>query len=156
MANPFPFVAGEVLTAADMNGIGEWTSYTPTWTASTTNPTIGNGNLVARYARIQDLIQVQFHISFGTTTTAGSGQYRVSLPVTAATAISPYTAYGSGYILDSSAGAAYVTSVLVSNSSTTNVIMKITGSGFGDVTATSPFTFTNLDEINGSFFYRAA
>jgi len=29
MANPFPFTAGQVLTAAQMNGIGETTSFTP-------------------------------------------------------------------------------------------------------------------------------
>lgn len=156
MANPFPFTSGQVLTAAQMNGIGEWTDYTPTWTATTTNPAIGNGTIVGRYARIQNLVMVQFNITFNTTTTKGSGQYRISLPVTAAATLSPYAVLGSGYLLDASAASVWTTAILVPNSSTTIVGMKITGAGYGDVTDTNPFTFTNGDEINGSFFYKAA
>ncbi len=156
MANPFPFSVGAVLTADQMNGIGEWTDYTPTWTATTTNPTIGNGTIVGRYSRIQNLILVQFNITFGSTTAKGSGQYRISVPVTAAATLSPYAVLGSGYLLDASAASVWTTAILVPNSATTIVGMKITGVGYGDVTDTNPFTFTIGDEINGTFFYKAA
>jgi hypothetical protein len=156
MANPFPFSVGAVLTASQMNGIGEWTDYTPTWTATTTNPAIGNGTIVGRYARIQNLVMVQFNITFGSTTTKGSGQYRISLPVTAATTLSQYSVLGSGYLLDASAASVWTTAILVPASSTTTVGIKITGGSYGDVTDTNPFTFTNGDEINGTFFYKAA
>ena len=155
MANPFPFVAGNVLTAAELNGIGEWTTYTPTWTASTTNPTLGNGSLVGRYSRIQNLIYVQFFLSFGSTTTPGSGVYEIGLPVTGATELVGYSSLGSGYVLDSSS--ANVTTVTVSgNNNTTNVIMKYTGGSFGNVSSTTPFTWTNQDAMYGSFVYKAA
>jgi hypothetical protein len=156
MANPFPFTSGQVLTAAQMNGIGEWTDYTPTWTATTTNPTIGNGQIVGRYARVQNLVLVQFNIIGGSTTNKGSGQYRISLPVTAAATLSQYAVVGSGYLLDASAGSVWTTAIMVPASSTTTVGIKITGASFGDVTDTNPFTFTNGDEINGLFFYKAA
>jgi hypothetical protein len=52
-----------VLTAnsAETTGLkwtGGWISYTPTWTASTTNPAIGNGILEGGYRRFGDLLLV--------------------------------------------------------------------------------------------------
>lgn len=63
---------------------GAWTSYTPTWTAATTNPALGNGTLVGRYNKIGR--QVTFHINLipGSTTTFGAGGYSFALPATAA------------------------------------------------------------------------
>ena len=53
MANPFPFTAGQVLTAAQMNGIGEATiAYTPT----ISNGTLGNGTMSAYYSRVNKLV----------------------------------------------------------------------------------------------------
>lgn len=157
MANPFPFVAGNTLLASQLNGIGEWTDYTPTWTATTTNPTVGNGSVVGRYARVQNLVMVQFKITFASTTNKGSGQYKISLPVTADTVLGTYGVLGSGYIIDASIGNAYTSVVLVDITSTTTVRFKITGTGnFGDVSDTSPMTFADGDEIHGTFFYKAA
>jgi hypothetical protein len=142
--------------AASLNGVGEWTDYTPTWTATTTNPTIGNGTIVGRYTQINKLVVVQFNIVFGSTTNKGSGQYKISIPVTAATTLSPYAVVGSGYLLDASAASVWTTAIIVPNSGTTTVGIKITGTSYGDVSDTNPFTFTNGDEINGILSYKAA
>lgn len=84
--------SGSDLTASDFNtyvvanlkAIGDaWTSYTPSWTASTTNPTIGNGSLTGAYLQAGKLIAFRARVLFGTTTTAGSGNYSLSLPVAA-------------------------------------------------------------------------
>ena len=45
MANPFDFSAGAVLTAAQLNQIGDYESWTPTLT----NITLGNGTVNAHY-----------------------------------------------------------------------------------------------------------
>lgn len=68
----------------DVTSLLTWTSYTPQWTASTTNPSIGNGTISGkyRYASLQ-VIELAVIIRPGSTTTFGSGQYRISLPVTA-------------------------------------------------------------------------
>jgi len=53
MASPFPFTSGQVLTAAQLNGIAEWTTFTPTFT----NVTLGaSGTAAGRYAQINDLV----------------------------------------------------------------------------------------------------
>jgi hypothetical protein len=60
-----------------------WTVYTPSWTASITNPNIGNGTIVGRYKAIGKTVFVSVKITMGTTTTYGSGTWRISLPVNA-------------------------------------------------------------------------
>jgi collagen type VII alpha len=60
-----------------------WNTYSPAWTASTTNPVIGNGLINGRYKQIGKTIFVNTRIQMGTTTTYGSGQWRISLPVNA-------------------------------------------------------------------------
>jgi hypothetical protein len=66
----------------------EWTTYTPAWTASTTNPDIGNGTITGRYKAIGKTVFVSVKINMGATTTYGTGQWRVSLPVDAFSASS--------------------------------------------------------------------
>jgi hypothetical protein len=91
--------SGQVLTAATMNTIGAaWETWTPTLTASTTNPTLGTGSTAAgRYGRVNKEVYGNAQISFGTSgTNAGSGFYYVSLPVTAQAAgviLGTYQAY---------------------------------------------------------------
>ena len=59
---------------------GAWTTYTPTWTASTTNPTIGNGTLEGRYIELGSAVFGEIRIVAGSTTNRGSGTYAISLP----------------------------------------------------------------------------
>jgi hypothetical protein len=78
MANPFPFTAGQVLTAAQMNGIGEaWTSYTPVIKGGTT--TVTATITYARYARVNKLVFVQVLASI-TSTGAVNGAISIGLP----------------------------------------------------------------------------
>lgn len=69
-----------------------WTSYTPTWTGSTTNPTVGNGTLTGAYKRwdaVGHLIVFRIRLVMGSTTGYGSGQWSFALPASpvAATAV---------------------------------------------------------------------
>lgn len=63
---------------------GAWTPYTPTWTATTTNPTLGNGTLVGRYSKIGRQVTVHINLIPGSTTTFGSGSYNFAVPFAAA------------------------------------------------------------------------
>ena len=58
MANPFDFSAGAVLTAAQLNQIGDFESWTPTWT----NLTVGSATVQAQYAQVNELVfwQLEF------------------------------------------------------------------------------------------------
>lgn len=101
-ATPKTWVAGDVLTAAQLNAevrdallgafpLGPpdaaWTAYTPALTAATTNPTLGTGSAAhGRYTRIGRTIIGRAIVAFGTSgVAAGSGSYRFSLPVMPAT-----------------------------------------------------------------------
>ena len=63
---------------------GTWQSYTPVWTAVTTNPVLGNGTLVGAYARINKIVHCKMRLTCGSTTTYGSGDYSFTLPFTSA------------------------------------------------------------------------
>lgn len=62
---------------------GPWIPYTPAWTGATTNPVIGNGVISGRYIQVGKTVDFRVVIAMGSSTTYGSGQYRVGLPVAA-------------------------------------------------------------------------
>ncbi|MEU3665741.1 hypothetical protein [Streptomyces virginiae] len=78
----------EVWTGAAWEAQGIWASYTPTWTASTTNPTLGNGTLVSRWCRVGRMINWMGTLTLGSTSNGGTGLWRMSVPVTAASGAS--------------------------------------------------------------------
>ena len=82
MANPFPFSSGQVLTAAQFNSIGNWTSYTPTWG----NITLGSGGAAAtssaKYAEVNGVVFISGSLTFGSGTSI-TGNVSMTLPVTA-------------------------------------------------------------------------
>jgi hypothetical protein len=160
MANPFPFVAGEVLTAADMNGIGEWTSYTPVLTASVTNPTLGTGSAqTGSYARIQNLIIYRFFIRFGSSgISAGSGSYRVSLPVAASGTTQFYEVNnGQTGFYDASLATVYYSQAWIANANYLTILTQNAFNGSNlDWTPTVPVTIAANDAVTGFVIYQAA
>jgi hypothetical protein len=62
---------------------GAWRSYTPSWTAASVNPSIGNGSLQGWYKVVGKTCFVRGNIVMGSTTTFGSGEWYVSMPFTA-------------------------------------------------------------------------
>jgi len=78
MANPFPFSVGAVLTAAQMNSIGEaGIAYTPTVTAGSGSFTTVSAT--GSYLRVNKLVLVKFVVTITNNGTAGSS-VGVSLP----------------------------------------------------------------------------
>jgi hypothetical protein len=62
-----------------------WQAYTPVWTASTTNPTLGNGTLVGRYCLLPNRTCIAvIRLVFGGTTNIGSGTYLFTVPFVSA------------------------------------------------------------------------
>jgi hypothetical protein len=148
---------GQVLTAATMNSIGAaWETYTPTWTAATTNPAIGNGFIAGRYVQIQKLVHAQIAITMGSTTTYGSGVYYFGLPITSKSAYYNFAALGVGTVFDVSTANAYVVSANYQTGATGYVSLRFTGGGNGDVTNTAPYTFATNDIITLNVTYEAA
>lgn len=153
--SPSTWVAGAVVTAAQLNAqvrdnfkaIGDpWTSYTPTWTASTTNPTIGNGTLLGSYSQAGKLVHFRIRVTFGSTSTVGSGTYFWTLPVTA---ISTHIAVAQGFIRNS---AGSTRAYRFARTSASGIIALEDASGAA-VTHAVPLAWANGDiiDINGTY-----
>lgn len=69
-------------TARDPNSAVDipLTTYTPAWTASSVNPSLGNGTLLGNWSRRRDMIRVNILLTIGSTTTLGTGNWIFSLP----------------------------------------------------------------------------
>jgi hypothetical protein len=157
MANPFPFTAGQVLTAAQMNGINEsMTAYTPTWTGTGGTPTLGNGTLTGHYTQVNKFVFFRFRLGWGSTTSATSiSQWTFTLPVATATSIYPggsLFAWGVSSVLDSGVATYRGTLVRISDSS----FCILASDGANLVGSTVPFTFGNADSITAHGFYEVA
>lgn len=61
--------------------LGSMAGFTPVWTASTTNPVVGNGTWDARYKQEGSMVDVVMGFTFGSTTTLGSGTWTFGLPI---------------------------------------------------------------------------
>lgn len=130
-----------------------WTSYTPTWTAISSNPSIENGTITGGYAQLGHLVIYRFRIAMGSTTTYGSGGFVITLPVAAAAAY-PQNAYlFSGSAQDTSAGTAYPLSLQRLSTSTTAYFGSPSGTL---VSGLVPFTFADGDTLSGAGVYEAA
>lgn len=88
---PKTWAAGRLL-ATDLNthvrdnlkSMSEWTPFACTWSSTETAPAIGNGTLTAAYTRAGDVITVDVHLIWGSTTSGGTGNWTFSLPFAAA------------------------------------------------------------------------
>ncbi len=145
--------AGQILTSDTLNTIGApWESWTPTLTASTTNPTLGTGNSrTGKYGQVDTLVYGQGQINFGSSgVAAGSGFYFVSLPITALTS---GQVIGNFQFYDSSSGNVYLGTVI--SDTTTRGIMYY-GAPSTVVTNSTPFTWAANDFIRYTFQYEGA
>lgn len=116
--------------------------YTPVWTASVANPTLGNGTLTGRYYRLGKQVRAIIKLQFGTTTTGGTGTWSFSLPFTANTSVG-----GNGIAtLIKAGGNNYVASTLLA---TVTTFITIFNASANNVDANNPFVWANLD--NGTF-----
>jgi hypothetical protein len=165
---PGTAVAGDVLTAAFWNSnvrdnlnevaplFAAWTSWTPVLTATTTNPTIGTGNIrTGQYQKVGTLVNVQFRIVFGTSgVAAGSGVYRFTLPITPSLLSANFDPIGHGVIYDSSAADFRVVSLMGVGGDTVEFYFNGATNFF--VTNAQPWTWAAGDVLNGQLTYRTA
>ena len=70
------FTAGQILTAADLNDIAVWTTYTPAFASGVT---VGNGTWVAAYAIVNEILFWQGTFTLGSTS-AITGAVTITLP----------------------------------------------------------------------------
>ena len=146
-------VIGTSQLSSSVGNFSAWTSYTPTLTASTTNPTLGTGSTAEGfYCQIGKSVFWRANITFGTASVnAGSGFYFISLPVTAKAA-GFLTPMGSFVAEDVSTGTRYMGAAAYDN--TTRVAMQRNAAGAFQ--ATDPMTWAASDYIRIQGVYEAA
>lgn len=98
------YAGGAWIVAMYVNGAQ---AYTPVWTAATTAPSLNNGSVVGLYQQFGKSVQVYARLTIGSSTTFGSGQYRLSLPSVPGTPSTTTNHIIGGQYLDSSAGVYY-------------------------------------------------
>lgn len=159
--DPRTWVTSEVVTAAIMNthvrdnlkAIGDaWTSFgaaSTHWTATTTNPTIGNGTFAAAYAQAGRLVHFRIRIVFGSTSTVGSGTYLFGLPVNGQGFNTPVLC--SAMLYDSSGGSRTMAHAYMN--SATQIVLN---TGTANVTHAAPTAWATSDVIAIAGTYEAA
>ena len=121
---------------------GNPTSYTPTWSADSVNPAIGNGTLTGSYQRIGNIVNYVIALTTGTTTTYGTGAWFFSLP------FAPIVSGSTGTATINLISMGQTTPTIASNSN----IYVLTSSG--KVSSTVPITWNSGETlyISGSYF----
>jgi len=138
--------------------LGKWQSYTPTWTAATTNPSIGNGTLTGRYIVIGKLCTYVLGLVMGSTTTYGSGNWAFSLPINAVNTAG-INFYGVAH-LRKVGTANYERIAQIAPSVSTSAINTFTdptpGSNSTNLSETVPFTWGYGDSLGFEITYEIA
>jgi hypothetical protein len=122
-------------------------AYTPTWGATGSQPTIGNGTLNGSYARLGKVVFVNFVLTIGSTTFVGGGAWIFGLPPLGAP--DPFTL--SAEVFDSAVGS-YVGTVSQFGATTALFYAAGAPNGIGPL---APFTFKAGDRLRagGVLFY---
>lgn len=144
-----PFLAGQRLTAADLNTATQqsaWTSYAPTWSSAGTAPAIGNGTIVGRYSKVGRIVTVSFALTAGSTTTFGTGSWSFLSP----TAIS-----GTGFVSGIAMAIIGATSFYgAAFNSGANAIQFLFGNNVA-ASVTTPGSWTTGSQLLSTFTYES-
>ena len=158
---------GVAVEAIETQLVGAYDAYTPTLTASTTNPTLGSGSsATGYYKRLGHRVEGYASILFGSAgVAAGSGYYGLLLPVEP---VNRPHAIGIGYLVDYSdnvrflvASAAVSPPLWAANTSKAIIVVSnAAGAGFftgaNPVGAAAPWTWAENDQLLVTFSYEAA
>lgn len=140
---------GTKVGAATTDISGAWTAYTPTLT----NFTLGNGTMSARYVQIGKTVHFSITITFGSTSTFGTG-WAVTTPVPMQAA--GEWRFGVG-MKDASAAAQWQGACYgVSGSNISVATLGANGAITVGLTSTNPFTWTTSDVLTVHGTYEAA
>ncbi|MEU8379787.1 hypothetical protein [Streptosporangium sp. NPDC048865] len=121
-----------------------WTAYTPTWSATTTPPVLGNGALVAAYKLIDSTsktVHLRLRLSTGSTTSYGSGFWTFTLPDGLAPSV-VQTIHGFCGNNDGT-----VRYPLAAQLTSAGGIERIAAAGSTGVTSSSPFTWATTHQL---------
>lgn len=135
-----------------------WTAYVPTWgTTGGSGSTIGNGSLSGRFQQVGRTVNFKAQITMGSTTTYGTSQWTLSLPVSAVSTNSLRTiVYGRVY--DNSPANSYLAlgHVLPADVDTVLLEAQSTVAGTDAMRQNFPIIFASGDLVTIAGSYEAA
>lgn len=122
-------------------------SYTPSWTAASVNPSIGNGTITGIASKVGRAVTVQLRVVMGSTTTYGTGIWAFSVPYVPSTTL---PAVGTVHAVDSGT-TNYVGLCETATDGTARVFVY--GDAANAYGASVPFTWANTDVLTLSITY---
>lgn len=133
---------------------GGWTTYSSAWTAVTTNPTLGNGTIVSQYRTLGRVVDFEVIVTFGSTTSAGSGNYYLTIPLAAASHLPAGFCVGFATLKDSSS-LAYRVHFPLLNAGGSDLRVLLYGATGTPASSAFPFTWAAGDQLllNGRYEY---
>lgn len=135
---------------------GDYAAYSPSWTAATANPTLGNGSLTARWTKVGKQIHTMGTLIMGSTSNGGTGVWSMSLP-TAALASGIVTFGPANYTVLFSND--YLGLIQIDSGASTGVFPVKTGtnsSSAAQVSNTVPVAASSSTRLSWSVTYEAA
>lgn len=126
-----------------------WTSFTPTFV----NLTIGNGTSQGIYERRGNTVDLQIHVTLGSTSSVGSSA-GIDLPVTASTTITSQS--GGASYFDNSLSTVEIGFCMVTAVAPAVLSLRTEGTGSGLLAAGNPFAWGTSDQIRAWIRYETA
>lgn len=142
----FPYSSGDVLTAADMNAIGSWQTFTPSFLNFSASVN------VAKYAQVNELVFINMNLNVTSTVTAT--MYIDDMPVNG---VSGQASNLYAIARDVSVNNAFQSyQIQFSGSSAIRMWGSVGGAGVSAWAASYPFTWVSGDRLWVRGFYEAA
>jgi hypothetical protein len=132
--------------------VGDWTSYTPTWSGG--SPAIGNGTLAGKYRRVGDSVEVEITLNSGTSTTWGdSTNWQFSIPtgltINTSKLDSTNGKFGSAGAIVTGSGNTYHGLCYYASSNTISIATSEAGTAQAGWDSTHPATWTGSTANQG-------
>jgi hypothetical protein len=153
MATFGTFTAGQVLTAAELNALGTWTSFTPTWAGIT----VGNGTNTGAYSVMNNVLFVKTKFVMGSTSVM-SGFPTFTLPNSLVASTTNQLVFGTVGCDDVGSGL-YLSSCYLLTSTTVRAYVSLasgTYASLANITNTIPFTWGTGDVLYMDFMVQTA
>jgi hypothetical protein len=130
--------------------LGAWHSFTPTIDGATSDPARVNGTWSGQYVLLGNLGLFMWQITFGSSDTFGSGEWRLTLPDGLTTYNSVAFRLGTFHAYDASTAAndQVLVPFLHTSDATLIRVGQVQG-GVANISNTVPFTWVSTDQLNG-------